>query len=185
MRLLLDTHVFLALIGSGSADLPATVVALLEDGDAEHSSERREPVGDRDQVPAGQAQAGGRTRRLARPSSRPRRRDRADRRAPCARARRARADDPRSVRPDAARAMSGRGTAAPHHRPRPCRASAGGEGIGSGFDQFGPHPTKGFKTVRPVRRAWSRQRHGEAPAPPASVSTLTFVAPERPFRGCR
>jgi len=35
MRLLLDTHVFLALIGSGSANLPTTVVALLEDGDAE------------------------------------------------------------------------------------------------------------------------------------------------------
>src|SRR5271166_789590 len=35
MRLLLDTHVFLALIGSGSANLPTTVVALLEGGDAE------------------------------------------------------------------------------------------------------------------------------------------------------
>ena len=33
MRLLLDTHVFLALIGSGSTNLPASVVALLK-GDA-------------------------------------------------------------------------------------------------------------------------------------------------------
>jgi len=37
MRLLLDTHIFLALIGSGSANLPKAVVALLEDGDAEPS----------------------------------------------------------------------------------------------------------------------------------------------------
>ncbi len=35
MRLLLDTHVFLALIGSGSANLPATVIALLKDYGAE------------------------------------------------------------------------------------------------------------------------------------------------------
>jgi PIN domain nuclease of toxin-antitoxin system len=35
MRLLFDTHIFLALIGSGSASLPKTVVALLEDGEAE------------------------------------------------------------------------------------------------------------------------------------------------------
>ena len=35
MRLLLDTHVFLALIGAGSADLPAHVAAVLEDDDAE------------------------------------------------------------------------------------------------------------------------------------------------------
>ena len=35
MRLLLDTHIFLALIGSGSASLPATVVPLLENEDVE------------------------------------------------------------------------------------------------------------------------------------------------------
>jgi PIN domain nuclease of toxin-antitoxin system len=36
MRLLLDTHVFLALIGPGVASLPAKVAALLEDGGNEH-----------------------------------------------------------------------------------------------------------------------------------------------------
>ena len=35
MRFLLDTHIFLALIGSGTARLPATVAALLKDDDAE------------------------------------------------------------------------------------------------------------------------------------------------------
>jgi PIN domain nuclease of toxin-antitoxin system len=35
MRLLLDTHIFLALIGSGSIDLPVTVAAVLKDGDTE------------------------------------------------------------------------------------------------------------------------------------------------------
>jgi PIN domain nuclease of toxin-antitoxin system len=35
MRLLLDTHIFLALIGSGSTNLPATVVALLGADEAE------------------------------------------------------------------------------------------------------------------------------------------------------
>ena len=35
MRLLLDTHIFLALIGAGSANLPATVAALLKNDDAE------------------------------------------------------------------------------------------------------------------------------------------------------
>ncbi len=35
MRLLLDTHVFLGLIGAGSANLPLAVVAFLKDDDAE------------------------------------------------------------------------------------------------------------------------------------------------------
>ena len=35
MRLLLDTHIFLALIGSGAAGLPATVAAKVKDQDAE------------------------------------------------------------------------------------------------------------------------------------------------------
>ena len=35
MRLLLDTHIFLALIGSGAAGLPATVAAKMKDEDAE------------------------------------------------------------------------------------------------------------------------------------------------------
>jgi PIN domain nuclease of toxin-antitoxin system len=36
MRLLLDTHIFLALIGRGAASLPAAVVARLTDGGNEH-----------------------------------------------------------------------------------------------------------------------------------------------------
>lgn len=36
MRLLLDTHIFLALIGDGAASLPAAVAALLRDGGSEH-----------------------------------------------------------------------------------------------------------------------------------------------------
>jgi len=36
MRLLLDTHVFLALIGPGAGSLPAAVAALLRDGGSEH-----------------------------------------------------------------------------------------------------------------------------------------------------
>jgi len=36
MRLLLDTHVFLALIGPGAASLPAAVAVLLRDGGNEH-----------------------------------------------------------------------------------------------------------------------------------------------------
>ncbi len=36
MRLLLDTHVLLALIGPGAASLPAQVAALLRDGGNEH-----------------------------------------------------------------------------------------------------------------------------------------------------
>jgi len=35
MRLMLDTHIFLALIGSGAANLPEAAAALLEDGGAE------------------------------------------------------------------------------------------------------------------------------------------------------
>jgi PIN domain nuclease of toxin-antitoxin system len=35
MRLLLDTHVFLALIGSGDMNLPGSVAALIEDDDCE------------------------------------------------------------------------------------------------------------------------------------------------------
>ncbi len=35
MRLLLDTHIFLALIGSSSANLPAAIVVLMEDDEAE------------------------------------------------------------------------------------------------------------------------------------------------------
>ena len=36
MKLLLDTHIFLALIGDGAASLPAAVAALLRDGGSEH-----------------------------------------------------------------------------------------------------------------------------------------------------
>jgi PIN domain nuclease of toxin-antitoxin system len=36
MKLLLDTHVLLALIGDGAASLPATLAALLTDGGGEH-----------------------------------------------------------------------------------------------------------------------------------------------------
>jgi PIN domain nuclease of toxin-antitoxin system len=36
MKLLLDTHVLLALIGRGASSLPATVAALLRDGGNEH-----------------------------------------------------------------------------------------------------------------------------------------------------
>ena len=36
MKLLLDTHVLLALIGPGAANLPATAAALLRDGGNEH-----------------------------------------------------------------------------------------------------------------------------------------------------
>ena len=36
MRLLLDTHILLALIGNGAAQLPAAVAVLLRDSDGEH-----------------------------------------------------------------------------------------------------------------------------------------------------
>ena len=36
MKLLLDTHIFLALIGDGAASLPVAVAALLRDGGSEH-----------------------------------------------------------------------------------------------------------------------------------------------------
>ena len=37
MKLLLDTHIFLALIEDGAARLPAAVASLLRDGDSEHN----------------------------------------------------------------------------------------------------------------------------------------------------
>jgi PIN domain nuclease of toxin-antitoxin system len=36
VKLLLDTHIFLALIGDGAADLPAPIASLLRDGGSEH-----------------------------------------------------------------------------------------------------------------------------------------------------
>ncbi len=195
MRLLLDTHVFLALIGPGAASLPTGGRRFAAGRRQRASLERGEPLGDRHQTPAGQTEADARTRRPARASRRPRRsgssRSTNATRWHC---RRARADDARSVRPDAARAMSGRGIAARHHRPRPCRASAGGEGIGSislaangpsarsvvkidrriparcdrvrpSDHQLDQGQTKGFTTARPAKRLKSRSADHSARTP--------------------
>ena len=137
MRLLLDTHIFLALIGRGAGSLPAAVVARLTDGGNQHHLSaaslweiaiksrlgKLKLTRELDALPELLGGLGIKVvaidQRHALASVEP---------------------EPTTSDPfdlDAARAMSGRGTETGHRRPRACVASAGGEGRDGDADRIG------------------------------------------------
>ena len=131
MKLLLDTHILLALIGPGAASLPAAVAGLLRDAGNEHhlSAASLWEIAIKCRL--------GKLKLTLELGALPELLDGLGIRIVAIDERHALTSvepEPMTRDPfdqDAARAMSGRGAAAPHHRPRARCASAGGEGIGS------------------------------------------------------